>query len=67
MSDYVSLMVKLSREDVREYLTNFYDEEEIENMDIDDEAREAVHAILSDHFGDYLVIGKNTLVFGDID
>ena len=67
---YYSCLVKISEEDVKEFLTQFYDEDEVEDMTefkLQNEATEAVQAILGDHFSDYYVIDDNTLVVGDID
>lgn len=62
---YYTVTVKLSEDSLKEYLLNYYDEEDIENMDLQNEATEAINGILSNEFSDYFCIDKNTLVFGD--
>lgn len=67
---YYSCLVKVSEDDIKEFLTQFYDEEEVEDMTEDklqNEATEAIQGILSDHFSDYYVIDDNTIVVGDLD
>ena len=63
MSDYVEFKVQVSKEDIKDYLETFYSDEEIADMDIDDEAVEVMNGVLSDHFSDFYVIGKNCIVF----
>lgn len=49
----LTCVVKIDEEDFKEYLTEFYDEEEIEDMTrfrLQSEATEAVSAALNDHF-----------------
>ena len=68
MSDYFTCTVKVSKEDVVDFLKNFYDEEEVEDWTdykLQDCATEAVQGILSDYFSDFFVIDSNTLVVGD--
>lgn len=62
--EYCTMMVKVHKDDVRNYLTNFYDNEDIEDMNMQDEATECVNEILQNHFSDFCVIGKNTIIIG---
>ena len=67
---YYSCLVKVSEDAIKEFLTQFYDEEEVEDMTeykLQNEATEAIQGILSDHFSDYYVIDDNTVVVGDLD
>ena len=67
---YYSCLVKVSEDDIKEFLTQFYDEEEVEDMTeykLQNEATEAIQGILSDHFSDYYVIDDNTIVVGELD
>lgn len=65
MSDYATLTVKVSKEDIKSFLSNFYDEEDLEDMDVEDKAVDCVEGILSDHFSDYYVFDKNCIVLGE--
>lgn len=62
---YYTVTVKLNEDDLKEYLSNFYDEEDIEDMNLQDEATEAIKGVLSNEFSDFYCIDKNTLVVGD--
>ena len=69
MSDkYYTCLVKLNKDDLKEWLTNYYDEEEVENMseyELQSQATQAIDGILQDHFSDFVVIDKDTVVLGD--
>ena len=67
MSDYVTLMLKISKDDIMNFLLNFYSPEEIENMNIEREASEAVSGVLQNEFSDFFVIDKDTVIVGDFD
>lgn len=58
---YYECKVKIGEDSLKEYLSNFLDEEEIEHMDFDDEVVECVNGILSNYISDYSVVGKNTI------
>lgn len=69
---YLTCVVKVSDEDVKEFLQDVagYDEEQVEDMTdfaLQNEATEALNGILSDPFSDYYVLDSNTVVVGDID
>lgn len=69
---YLTCVVKISDEDVKEFLQDVagYDEEQVEDMTdfaLQNEATEAINGVLSDHFSDYYVLDSNTVVVGDID
>lgn len=63
---YYTVTVKLSENDLKEWLQNFYDEEDIEYMNLQDEATEAIRGILSNEFSDYYCIDDGTIVVGDL-
>lgn len=67
MGNYCTMLLKISKDDIKSFLSNFYSDEDLDNMDAEDEATETVSGILSDHFSDYYVLDKNTIVVGDID
>lgn len=62
MSDYIKMTVKLSKEDFKEYLSNYLTEEELEITNLKDEAVEAVNGILQEHFSDFQVYNENSVV-----
>ena len=62
---YYTVTVKLNEDDLKQWLQNFYDEEDIEDMNLQDEATEAIKGVLSNEFSDFYCIDKNTLVVGD--
>ena len=61
MDKYYTVKVKVSEESLKEYLSQYFGEEEIEEMNLDDECTEVINVILQDHFTDFFVIGKNSL------
>lgn len=64
MSDkYYEVKVKISEDDLKDFLSNYCDEESIEEMNLDDEIVECVRGVLEDHFSDFYVLGKNTIFF----
>ena len=67
MSDYVKMIVKISKEDLKEYLSSYLTEEEIENTNLKDEAIEVVNGILQDYFSDFQVYDENCMVSNDLD
>lgn len=65
---YYKCMVKISEDDLKEYLSNYYNEEEISEMtpyDLQNETTDIVSSIVGDFFSDYQVIDENTLVVGE--
>lgn len=69
MSEYLTCVVKVNKEDLKEFLSNFYDEEDIENMSewaLQSQLTSSLEGILSDHLSDFYVIDKDTVVVGDI-
>ena len=67
MCDYVKMTVKISKEDLEEYLSSYLTEEEIENTNLKDEAIEVVNGILQDYFSDFQVYDENCMVSNDLD
>ena len=61
---YYTVTVKVSENDLKEYLQSYY-EEEIEDLDLQDEATEIVREVLGNEFSDYFCIDERTLVVGD--
>lgn len=67
--EYLTCVVKLSKEDLGEWLQNMdiCEAEKLENMsdfEWQNKATMAIEGILSDHFSDYYVIDKNTITVG---
>lgn len=62
---YYTVSVKVSEDDVKEALQNIagYDEEEIENMNLENEAVELINGFLSNYISDYTVYNKNSILF----
>lgn len=62
---YYTVSVKISEDDVKAVLQDIagYDEEEIENMNLENEAVELINGFLSDHISDYTVYNKNSILF----
>lgn len=58
---YYECRVKISEDGLKEYLSNFLNEEEIERTDFDDEVVECVDHLLSNYISDYSVVGKNSI------
>ena len=54
--------VTISEEGLKEYLSQYYSEDELEDMDLNDELVEALNGELSNFFTDYSVVGKNSIV-----
>lgn len=69
MSEYFTMTVEVSKEEVMDFLVNEgYTLEELESMDarnvLSDEAVEMVNAYLSNYISDYSVYDKNSIVLG---
>lgn len=62
---YYTVTVKVSEDDIKEALQREggYDEEEIENMNLEDEAVELINGFLSNYISDYTVYNKNSILF----
>lgn len=61
---YYTVSVKISEDDVKEVLQNEgFSEEEIENMNLEDEAVELIDGFLSNYISDYTVYNKNSILF----
>lgn len=62
---YYTVSVKVSEDDIREVLQSIagYDEEEIGNMNLEDEAVELINGFLSNYISDYTVYNKNSILF----
>ena len=65
---YYTCIVKVSEDQIKEFLTQFKSEEEIEEMsecELQSEVTEAVQGILGDHFSDYYVIDDDCITVGE--
>lgn len=62
---YYTVSVKVSEDDVKAALQDIagYDEEEIENMNLENEAVELINGFLSNYISDYTVYNKNSILF----
>lgn len=62
---YYTVSVKVSEDDVREALQSIagYDEEEIDQMNLENEAVELINGFLSNYMSDYTVYNKNSILF----
>lgn len=62
---YYTVSVKISEDDVKEVLQDIagYNEEEIENMNLENEAVELIDGFLSNYISDYTVYNKNSILF----
>lgn len=62
---YYTVSVKVSEDSIKEALQNIagYDEEEIENMNLENEAVELIDGFLSNYISDYTVYNKNSILF----
>ena len=58
------MTVKINEDDVRNFLETVggYDEEEIAELNLKDEAVEIINEILMDYFSDYAVYNKNSIL-----
>lgn len=61
---YYTMTVKINEDDVRNFLETVggYDEEEIAELNLEDEAVEIINEILMDYFSDYAVYNKNSIL-----
>lgn len=67
MSDkYFTVTVKLSENDIKQYLLEYINEEDIKNTNLQSEATEIINGILSDHFSDYYCLDCNSIIVGDL-
>lgn len=69
---YYGMTVLVDEDSLKEYLSEYgcRDDEEIQEMTNDElqsEAKECVHGILSNELSDYLVIDKNSFVVGNVE
>ena len=61
---YYTVTVKLGEDDLKEWLQNFYDEEDIEYVNLQDEATEAIRGVLSNEFSDFYCLDKDSIAIG---
>lgn len=67
---YFKCTVKISEEDLKEYLSNYYNSEEIEDMtsyEFQNEITDIVSGIVGDYFTDYMVYDENSVIGMDED
>ena len=62
---YYTVSVKVSEDSIKAALQDIagYNEEEIENMNLEDEAVELIDGFLSNYISDYTVYNKNSILF----
>ena len=62
---YYTVSVKVSEDSIKEALQSIagYDEEEIESMNLENEAVELIDGFLSNYISDYTVYNKNSILF----
>ena len=62
---YYTVSVKISEDSIKEALQDMagYDEEEIESMNLENEAVELIDGFLSNYISDYTVYNKNSILF----
>ena len=62
---YYTVSVKINEDSIKEALQDIagYNEEEIENMNLENEAVELIDGFLSNYISDYTVYNKNSILF----
>ena len=62
---YYTVSVKINEDSIKEALQDIagYDEEEIESMNLENEAVELIDGFLSNYISDYTVYNKNSILF----
>lgn len=62
---YYTVSVKISEDSIKEALQDMagYNEEEIDQMNLEDEAVELIDGFLSNYISDYTVYNKNSILF----
>ena len=64
---YFTVTVKVSETDLKDYLINQgYAEDELEYLNLSDEAVEAVSCVLSNEFSDCTCYNDNSVIYGEI-
>lgn len=53
--DYISFNVLLSKEDIINELGNYYSDDDIENMDLEDEGKTLLEGALQEQFSNFFV------------
>lgn len=67
--NYLTCVVKISEESLKEHLCDYLDESEVENMstyELQAQATQAVEGVLGDFFSDYWVIDEDSIVIGEL-
>lgn len=63
---YFTVTVKLSETELANYLINQgYGDDELEYLNLSDEAEEAVSCILGNEFSDYFCCNDSSIIYGD--
>ena len=64
---YFTVTVKLSETELADYLINQgYSEDELETLNLSDEAVEAVSCVLGNEFSDYSCYNDSAVIYGDL-
>ena len=63
---YFTVTVKLSEIELKDYLINQgYGDDELEDLNLSDEAVEAVSCVLSNEFSDCTCYNDNSIIYGE--
>ena len=64
---YYTVTVKVNENEIKDYLINQgYGEDELEDLNLADEAVEAVSCILSNEFSDCSCYNNSSVIYGDL-
>jgi len=61
MNGNIRAIVEVNEDDIKEYLLQFYQPEQVENMDINYGITEVLNGILSNYFSDYRVYNERSM------
>lgn len=64
---YYTVTAKVSEDDLKEYLRNYYDEEEIEASNLQDEATQIVRDVLSNEFSVFNINWRVTTKISEVE
>lgn len=64
---YYTVTVKVNETELKDYLINQgYDEDELENLNLTDEAVEAISCVLGNEFSDCTCYDDTSIIYGEI-
>ena len=64
---YITLVLKIEEDDIKDHLSNYYDDDELEKINIKSEASDVVNAVLQNYFSEFMVIDENTIILTNDD